>query len=59
MAVTEHAATEAVALATRIHKVISTPFDLAGQQFSVGAIIGMAIAPSDAIELATIYRGEE
>jgi GGDEF domain-containing protein len=59
MAVTEHAATEAAALATRIHKAISTPFDLAGQQVSVGAIIGMAIAPSDASALATIYRGQE
>jgi diguanylate cyclase (GGDEF)-like protein len=40
-------ATEAAALAKRILDVISAPFDLGGNQVTVGTSIGIAIAPND------------
>ncbi len=45
-----HAATEAAALAKRIVEAISAPFDLNGHQATVGASIGIAVAPGDSTD---------
>jgi diguanylate cyclase (GGDEF)-like protein/PAS domain S-box-containing protein len=59
MSVNDNAATEAAALATKIHNSIASPFNLEGHQVTVGATIGIAIAPNDASDPDELLRSAD
>jgi diguanylate cyclase (GGDEF)-like protein len=48
--------TEAEALAQRIIAALQQPFIINGQTVSIGASVGVAMAPSDAIDMARLMR---
>jgi diguanylate cyclase (GGDEF)-like protein/PAS domain S-box-containing protein len=44
----EHAATLAASLAERVVRLLSQPFEIAGQTIRIGASVGVALSPGDA-----------
>ena len=52
-------ATEAAVLATRIIELLSTTFDLDGSQASIGASVGIALAPADGTSPDQLLRSAD
>jgi diguanylate cyclase (GGDEF)-like protein len=52
-------ATEAAVLATRIIELLSTTFDLDGSQASIGASVGIALAPADGTSPDQLLRNAD
>jgi diguanylate cyclase (GGDEF)-like protein len=53
------AGTEAAALAERIHRTLSEPFDLGDHQVAIGASIGIALPPGDGLDCDEIIRNAD
>jgi diguanylate cyclase (GGDEF)-like protein len=51
--------TETTLLAARIIEAIGAPFDLDGQQVSIGVSIGIAVAPDDAINTVQLLKAAD
>jgi diguanylate cyclase (GGDEF)-like protein len=49
----------AVELATRLRDAVRTPFDLDGQQISLGTSIGIAVAPDDGADADLLMRNAD
>jgi diguanylate cyclase (GGDEF)-like protein len=49
----------AVALAARLRDAVRTPFDLNGQQISLGTSIGIAVAPDDGTDADQLMRNAD
>jgi len=49
----------AVALASRVRDAVRTPFDLDGQQISLGTSIGIAVAPDDGADADQLMRNAD
>jgi diguanylate cyclase (GGDEF)-like protein len=50
---------EVIALATRILRELSAPFDIDGHQLNIGASIGVALAPNDGAEADQLMRNAD
>ena len=50
---------DAAAIAGRIHDLLRQPYLIEDQQVAVGASVGVALFPADAMDIATLMRGAD